>query len=117
MDDLDTRRKRAALNQTLYREVNERIATLSDRYADELRPNEYICECLSTDCSASIELAHDEYERLRENGSRFFVLPGHFDPAVEKIVETHEQYVVVEKVGVASELAESTDPRRAESTS
>lgn len=117
MDHLDTRRERAALNQSLYREVNERIAALSDRYADELRPNEYICECLSTDCRATIELAHDEYERLRENGTRFFVLPGHFDPAVEKVVETNEHYVVVEKIGVAGEVADSTDPRQAESTS
>ena len=117
MADLDTRRKRAALNQTLYREVNERIATLSERYADELRPNSYICECLSTACSATVTMPHDEYERLRENGSRFIVLPGHFDPAVEKVVESHEHYVVVEKVGVAGEVAESMDPRQAESTS
>ncbi|HEY3550520.1 MAG TPA: hypothetical protein VGK69_05655 [Gaiellaceae bacterium] len=116
MDDLDTRRRRAALNQTLFREVNERIAALSDRYADELRPNSYICECLSPDCAAMLELSHDEYERFREQGARFFVLPGHEDPAVEDVVETTEQYVVVEKIGVASAIAESTNPRRNGST-
>ncbi len=116
MDDLDTRRKRAALNQSLFREVNERIASLSSRYANELRPNLYICECLSTDCSATLELTHHEYERFREQGSRFFVLPGHEDPAVEDVVEATEQYVVVEKIGVASAVAESTNPRRNGST-
>ena len=112
MDDLDKRRERAALNQSLFREVNERIAELSQRFADELRPNQYVCECLNTDCSATIELPLDEYERLREDGARFFVLPGHEDPAVEDIVETTEQYVIVEKIGVASAVAESTSPRR-----
>lgn len=116
MDDLDTRRARAARNQSLFREVNERIAALSERYADELRPNSYICECLSTDCSATLELTHDEYERLREQGSRFFVLPGHEAPAVEDVVETTKRYVVVEKIGLASSIAESTNPRRNGST-
>ena len=46
----------------------------------------------------------------------FSVLPGHEDPAVETIVETTEQYVVVEKIGVASEIAESVNPRTNGST-
>jgi hypothetical protein len=112
VDDLDKRRERAALNQSLFREVNERIAELSHRFVEELRPSQYVCECLNTNCSATIELPLDEYERLREHGARFFVLPGHEDPAVEDIVEITEQYVVVEKIGVASAVAESTSPRR-----
>ena len=46
-----------------------------------------------------------------EDGTRFFVLPGHEDPAVETIVAATEHYVVVEKIGVASEISESVDPR------
>ena len=100
MDDLDERRERAALNQSLFRE-DERIAELSHRIADDLRPNHYFCECLNTDCSATIELPFEEYERLRDNGARFLVLPGHEDPAAEDIVESTERYVAVEKIGVA----------------
>lgn len=113
MDELDTRRERAARNQSFFREVNERIAGLSHRFGDEERPNAYICECLNAGCSATIELLHDEYDRLRGQGDRFFVLPGHEDPAVEDVIETTPRYVVVEKVGVAREIAESANPRKA----
>lgn len=117
MDDIDTRRERAARNQSLFREVNERIVELSLRFGDATRPNAYLCECLNTGCTATIEVPYDEYERLREQGNRFFVLPGHEDPAVEDVVETTPQYVVVEKIGVASEIAEAADPRKAVSAS
>lgn len=117
MDDIDARRERAARNQSLFREVNERIVELSHRFGDEARPNAYLCECLDTDCSATIEVPYAEYERLREHGNRFFVLPGHEDPVVENVVETTPGYVVVEKIGIASEIAESADPRKAGSAS
>jgi len=113
LDEIDARRERAARNQSLFRVVNERIVELSHRSGDEARPNAYLCECLDTDCSASIELPYDEYQRLREHGSRFFVLPGHEDSDVEDVVETTPGYVVVDKVGVAGEIAESADPRKA----
>lgn len=111
MDDLDTRRERAARNQSLFREVDERIAALSRRFAAELQPSSYICECLDTTCTATLELSFGEYERLRQQGRRFFLLPGHEDPAVEDVVEATESYLVVEKLGVGAEIADSTNPR------
>lgn len=117
MDEIDTRRERAARNQSLFREVNEQIVQLSHRYRDERRPNAYLCECLKADCTATIELPYDEYERMRANGNRFFVLPGHEDLAVEDVVETTPLYVVVEKIGVAREFALSADPRKMRSAS
>jgi len=112
MEGLDPRRARAARNQSLFREVNERIADLTRRYADELLPNRYICECLNTDCTATLELTHDEYERLRADGARFFVLPGHQDSSVETVVEGTPRYVIVEKVGAGAEVAETLNPRK-----
>jgi len=116
VDDLDSQRARAARNQSLFREVNQRIAELVHRYAAELLPNSYLCECLNTECTQTLELSHLEYERVRRRGTRFFVLPGHDDPAVENVVEAYERYVVVEKIGVGAEIAESIgqrDPGRA----
>lgn len=111
MDRIDRRRERAALNQSLFREVNERIRELAV-HSGELRPDTYICECLSTECAEPVDLSHDQYERLRERGRRFFVLPGHEDPAVEDVVEATEGYLVVEMTGVCGEVAESMNPRR-----
>jgi hypothetical protein len=112
MDDLATQRERAAHNQSLFREVNERIAALSRRFASEPWAPSYLCECLDTSCTEMLELTFDEYDRLRELGRRFFVLPGHEDPAVEDVVGVTDRYVVVEKIGVAAEIADSMNPRR-----
>ena len=40
------------------------------------------------------------------------VLEGHDSPEVERVVERHERYVVVEKHDEAATVAEETDPRR-----
>lgn len=111
MDDLDVRRERAARNQSLFREVNERIASLSRRFSAELLPSSYVCECLNTACAELLDLPFGEYERLREQG-RFFVLPGHEDPAVEVVVEATDSYLVVEKVGAGAEIADALNPRK-----
>jgi hypothetical protein len=61
-------------------------------------------------------LASHRSERFRLSGAmekRFFVKPdvAHLVPEVEDVVERHERYWVVEKIGVAGELAERQDPR------
>jgi hypothetical protein len=37
--------------------------------------------------------------------------PLHVDPSVEVIVEQHEDYVVVEKIGAAGDESQRLDPR------
>ena len=111
MDELDTRRERAAQNQAIFREVNERIAALSRRYASALQPSGYVCECFDTGCVEILELTPDQYELLRSSGTRFIVLPGHEAPAFENVVERTDQYVVVEKTGVGSEITAALNPR------
>lgn len=106
MQNVDARRTRAAQNQSLFRDVNERIAALSSQYAQELATNGYICECLNMSCAESVQLAHDEYARMRQDDNRFFVVPGHEDPEVETVVEATDRYLVVKKLGVEADLAE-----------
>ena len=52
----------------------------------------------------------DEYEDARRNPRRFFVAPGHAGPAVAAgaavIVNESVGYTLVDKVGVAGEIAE-----------
>jgi hypothetical protein len=38
----------------------------------------------------------------------FIVIPGHEDPQLERVVEAHRDYLIVEKTGVAGEVAEQT---------
>jgi hypothetical protein len=51
---------------------------------------------------------HEEYDAVRTRPTCFVVLPddAHVLTDVEDVVERHERYWVVEKTGVAAELAE-----------
>ena len=72
---------------------------------------EFICECSSASCAERVELTRVEYEHLRAEGTRFFVVPGHEQREVEVVVETRPTYLVVEKDGLAGFVADEADPR------
>jgi hypothetical protein len=91
MDDLHQRK--LAHNEALFREVNETIAAA--RPASEV--TRFICECADQGCPLTVELDRAEYERIRSNDRWFFLLPGHERSAVERVLEHHDGYLVVEK--------------------
>jgi hypothetical protein len=109
----DSRAARAGRNQSLYREVNERVKEMNEAFDAFLPVGEWICECANDECFETIAMTHEEYEAVRVGGTRFFVKPedGHVVPEAETVVERHERYWVVEKVGVAGTVAERQDPR------
>jgi hypothetical protein len=89
------REARQARNEVVFREVNQRIAELSENWAD----GEFhiVCECATIGCQAMLPVRVEEYQRVRTNPRRFFVFPGHVFPEIEDIVEQHDAYQVVEK--------------------
>ena len=108
---------RAARNQTLYRQVNERIEDLNEGFDAALSIGaRWVCECADPECSEPMALTLDEYEELRSHPDRFAVVPGHVHETLERIVEAHEGYVVVEKLGPGAVYAAEHDPRRADHT-
>jgi len=113
--EVDRQRARAARNQSLFRQVNERIEELSQRPAF-VQPRssftEFVCECTQDGCTARIPLTYEEYESIRRDSNRFLVLPGHEIPAVEDTVESNGRYVVVSKLGEGAAVAKHLDPRR-----
>jgi hypothetical protein len=106
LDDVDPRLVRAAHNQSLFREVNKRIALLSTRFAPDVQTNGFVCECLDMGCADTIQLTPAEYERLRADDNQFVVVPGHEDSAVEQVVAATDHYLVVKKLGAGGALAE-----------
>lgn len=106
--DLDVQRERAAKNQSLFREVNERIEELS-RSEEQVR---FICECASDDCEKTLTLTVTEYERIRSRSNSFFVLAGHEVPEVEEVIDSNGRYVIVAKLGAGAPVAEHFDPRK-----
>jgi hypothetical protein len=103
----------AARNQSLFREINERVKQLNDGFSMVLPVGEWICECADDTCVERIELSAQAYEVVRANGTHFIVAPGdvHVYPDVERVTERNDHYWVVEKFGKAGEDADRFNPR------
>ena len=104
-----TRETRNAEIQALYREVNERIASLSGRW--DVPSLQLLCECGSALCSDRVELPRAEYEVVRAQPTHFVLRHGHQDPGVEDVVVAHDDYLIVANYGDAASVARRTDPR------
>jgi len=97
------RGQRVGVNEALFREVNERIEDLQEQLG-EARSFDIVCECGDAECMERFSITNGEYAAVRSDVHRFAVVPGHELPGLERTVERHERYLVVEK----------TDPEAAE---
>ena len=113
MSVAEDRGTRAARNQSLFREINERVKQLNEGFSMVLPVGEWICECADDTCVERIELSAGEYEAVRVDGTHFLVAPSdeHVFLDVELVTERNDCYWVVEKFGMAGELADRFDPR------
>ena len=107
---MNTRAERLGRNESLFREVNERISELNQSFQVDGRAD-FLCECSRTDCKEPVSISLAEYEDVRESPTRFFVVLGHEDASVERVVARNDRYVTVEKLGEAADEAEDLDPR------
>jgi hypothetical protein len=106
----DDTRARLGANEAVFRQINEGIER-GQWPGEEDAPISFRCECAQLGCNELLELSVNDYEAVRSNPRRFLVLPGHQQPDAETVVETHERYLVVEKLAQAGMAAEDTDPR------
>jgi hypothetical protein len=110
---MDERVRRAGLNEAIFREVNEQIESLNRGMAGISDGNMHIvCECADLLCSEQLVVAVDDYERIRSDGTLFFIRKGHVVPDLEQVVEEAPHYQVVRKnEGDPARIARSADPR------
>jgi hypothetical protein len=106
--ELDLQRERAAKNQSLFREVNERITELSGPASFA----SFICECANESCDETVSLTREEYEWVRSDSTSFFMIAGHEILDIEEIIDASDRYVVVAKLGTGAAIAERLDPRK-----
>src|SRR2546421_11637947 len=105
--------ERIGLNEAVFREVNERIEDLADRFDLKSEPLDLVCECGDANCVERITMTTAEYEQLRSDAHQFAVHPGHEDRDVERVVDKRKGYdIVVKNEGAPERIAEQTDPRR-----
>jgi hypothetical protein len=117
--DVEARAARHARNETLHREVNERLARMSKQadanWAAEDEVFEFLCECeRGDDCRERVRMKLDEYEHVRRQDDRFVVVPGHENLEIERVVVRGETYVVVDKIAELEPYV-ADDPRGASS--
>ena len=106
---MEERLERTARNESLFREVNDRIEELSENVeAQGIAPEggliEFHCECGRHGCTERVRMTVVEYERVRADNDRFAVAVGHETPEMEAVVEANERFVVVDKLPEAEPL-------------
>ena len=88
--------ERFARNQSIFREVNERLREVAD---PSLALAQYVCECSHAECSETLELDLADYDAIRSTPKVFVIAPGHEQLDHERVVEdANERFMLVEKV-------------------
>jgi hypothetical protein len=101
---------RIAKTEAFFRNVNERIAESAQRFGSE--EAEFLCECHDQTCVERVEVKLTDYDAVRDDATRFILLPGHENEGIERVVERRPRYRIVEKFhrSIAS-LVRRLDPR------
>jgi hypothetical protein len=99
---------RKAKNESVFREVNERIEDAAAEFGVS-GPASFVCECGDAACTEMVSITLREYHDIRA-GRRFAILPGHEDPAIERVIARYDRFFVVEKIGVAGAVVDALEP-------
>ncbi len=98
-----SREERLAENERIIRETNweiEREALDRDQPPAQAPDEEveFCCACGADSCHEHVLLSVHDYLAAHRRPHRFVVAPGHANPRVERTVERHGGYDVVEKL-------------------
>jgi hypothetical protein len=108
--EMNGRRAKIARTESLFRDVNERIAETSERFDAE--DAEFMCECGDPSCAERLEVPLAVYEDVRSEATTFLLNPDHVEPDVEKVVRERSGYAVVKKVDEAvARMVRQLNPR------
>src|SRR5215470_17689702 len=100
-------RAQEAINETIFREMNEWTEDDTDGRDGLERPMDtFLCECGDAGCSAPIRLTRSEYEGIRSESTRFALAPNHENPEIDTVIAENERFTTIEKsFGVPSRIA------------
>jgi hypothetical protein len=102
---------RIAKTESLFRDVNERIAESAG--AVGLDDAEFVCECADPTCTERVSVDLGDYEAVRTESTHFLLVPGHELPArIERVIHHAGHYQIVRKVHDAvAAMVRRLDPR------
>ena len=98
---------RLVRSQILFREVNERLRETLGSFEG---PLEFLCECSNENCTETVGLEVEDYERIRSNANLFLVATGHERLEVDRVVDQGPGHLLVEKFVAVDEVI-AANPR------
>jgi hypothetical protein len=102
--------RRAARNEELVSDVNRQIEEGAALH--EISSSMPLhCECGQAGCLEKIDVDPRTYEPILDQPHRFIVVPGHIQREIERVVEEHGAFVVVEKIGEARAQIDADHPQ------
>ena len=109
----DETKRSIAENEVRFRAANERIEDAGERFRVGASTLPFICECGRLACVEVVRATIVQYEEVRANPRQFMCVIGHEITAdgVGRVLRKESGFVVVEKLGVAGDVAEANDPR------
>jgi hypothetical protein len=97
------------MNESLFREMNERVEERVRASSGDQAAFEILCECADPECTRRVTLTPAEYERAHADPAQFTIAPGHRAVDVEEVVSRNERFEVVRKRGLAGAIASDLD--------
>jgi hypothetical protein len=92
--------RRLKENEVIFRQVNRGIQEfIEEENARTDKTIPFYCECSKADCRERIKLTAREYKKLHQKDNQFIILAGHELSKIEKVIERHNGFNVVEKFG------------------
>jgi anti-sigma B factor antagonist len=92
------RKQRIVKNEQAFRDYNDRRLQHEPVDAtDDREPIPFVCECGDKDCIEALVITAEQFTAAHSAPNRFLVRPGHVYDDVERVVEEHDTFTVVEK--------------------
>ena len=103
-------KQRRARTESLFRDVNERIAESAHRF--DAQDTQFVCECADANCTHRLAASLHEYEQVRSDGATFMIAEGHEHDDIERVVKRGRRFNVVEKMhGTVRATVQRLNPR------
>jgi hypothetical protein len=104
----DSGEAKRARNEVAFRDANDDIRAIIDRHGVDAATVPFLCECGDPACRELIRVPLDKYGEVRAFPRRFLYAASHGrrDGRDGRAVEAHDGYLVIEKTGIAGEIAE-----------
>ncbi|MCW2927048.1 MAG: hypothetical protein JWM86_1016 [Thermoleophilia bacterium] len=101
----ERQQRRVAENQARFRAMNEQARRAVDAFEPDTDHYSMMCECALTECDEMIEVSRTEYDEVRSNPGWFLVLPDHYLPGAEAIIDRTDSRWIVELRGAGRDVA------------